>query len=457
MCRVNVLEPSIGLTGTEINTSAYLGDSWAISMSDGECAIGMDGVFLGFIQNNLLIPPYVEVAFVEVVSTAIVTIRSVTVINTIPIVSRISLTGTMAYTSVTILDQLKASQFIQLSNFFKDEATTVGAGDLILNTQTGYKESYKLEASWDAPNYTISDLLPFQIEIRKNGGPWYFAASKAVEARTTFLIQDITVEIPGIVFIRSGATASGYVGPGFYDLRIKTAMITGSYSYTIISVRYPSLYDGLFIDMVNAGNPVFVSQTVPVTANLYNIYPPIATKVGFPGYAIPALLWTEDGPGSVISTGLQTANFTSGASPYIDEVSALLDPINKESLITVSIDGYPGQSDQRTVRPLPAELSDTSTYSVTGIQLIGPNNELNAITVSTSASVTIGSVIQGTGTFPSSLNLVWSILSGSGTISREFYAVGRPGEQLTIIPASGTTQVKALCSNGVFGIFSVTY
>ena len=457
MCRVNILEPSIGLTGTEINTSAYLGDSWAISMSDGECAIGMDGIFLGFIQNNILIPPYVEVAFVEVVSTAIMAIRSVTVIAPNPIVSQINLTSTMTERFIRTLDQLQAARFVSLSNLFRDDVTTAGAGDLILNTQTGFKEAYELEASWDAPNHPFSDLLPFQIEIRKNGGPWYFAGSRAVATRTTFKIRDLTVGIPGIVFIRSGAIESGYVGPGFHDLRIRTEITNGSYSYTIISVRYPSLYLNLSNPRVNEIADVFVSQTVPATTILLQIDPPIVTKAGSPGYPVAALLWTEDGPGSIVASGVDTTSFTSGSSPYIDAASALLDPLNKESVITVSIDGHPQFFGQRTIRQLPAELSDTSTYSITGVQLIGPSNELNSITVSSAASITIGSVIQGTGNFPTSLNLVWSIVSGLGTIFREFYAVGRPGEQLTILPHPGTTQVKAVCSNGVFGTFSVIY
>ena len=461
MCRVNVLEPSIGLTGTEVNTSAYLGDSWAISMSDGECAIGMDGVFLGFIQNNLLIPPYVEVAFVEVVSTAIATIRSVTVINTTPIISQISLTSTTVSTLVSILSQLAYVTATQLSNTIQDDPATLSSGDAILNAVTGYREAYKLEASWSSPlNTTPSILAPYEVQIRKNGGPWSVAVVVPAIARTSFAVETLTDEIAGIVFLSSSAIPYGYVGPGSYDLKVKaTVAATGAYSSTLISVRFPSPYASISIADLNGGNAIVVSQTLPVTATINAITaitPVIAVKPGFPGYSsTPSINWVEDGPGSIIGTGALTASFTSGLLPYIDADSALLDPRNKESTITATIDGYPSITKTITVRPNQAELANTSTYAITGIQLLGPNNEPNSITVFADDLVKIGSILQGTGNFPTSLNLSWMVVSGPGSIIQEIYLPGQPGEHIVFLPSQGTTQIRATAANGVSADFSI--
>ena len=460
MCRVNVLEPSIGLTGDTINTSAYLGDSWAISMSDGECAIGMDGIFLGFIKNNILIPPYVEVSIVDVVSTSVATIRSVTVIDTTPIISRTSLTSTMVSTLISILPQLTYITVTQLSNTIQDDPVTLSSGDAILNAITGYREAYKLEASWSGPINNISTLSPYEVQIRKNGGAWSTAVFVPTDARAYFRTETLTAEIPGIVFLSSSATPYGYVGPGSYDLKVKsTVAATGSYSYTLISVRFPSPYASVSIADLNNGNAIVVSQTLPVTATINaitSITPVIAVKAGFPGYTAAATInWTEDGPGSIIGTGPLTASFTSGALPYIDADSALLDPRNKESAITATIDGYPSIFKTITVRSNQAELANTSTYAITGIQLLGPNNEANSITVFADDLVSIGSILQGTGNFPTSLNLSWSVVSGPGQIIQELYLPGKTGEHIVFLPSQGTTQIRATAANGISADFSI--
>jgi|GEM_PF-1946536 len=464
MCRVTVLEPSIELTGDVINTSAYLGDSWAISMSDGECAIGMDGIFLGFVKNNILIPPYVEVSIVDVVSTSVATIRSVVVIDPTPIISRTSLTSAMVSTLIDVLSPLSYVTVTQLSNTIRDDAATLSSGDAILNPITGYREAYKLEASWNSPlNTNPSDLAPYEVQIRKNGGPWSTAVFVPSISRTSFAVETLTAEIPGVVFLSSSATPYGYVGPGSYDLKVKTtAAATGAYSSTLISVRFPSPYYSVSIADLNNGNAIVVSQTLPVTATISaitSVPPVIAVKAGFPGYTTStAINWTLDGPGSIVSTGPLTASFISGIDPYIDADSALLSPLNKESTITATIDGYSGIFSSKTIRPNQAELANTSTYAVTGIQLLGPNGEANSITVSTNATVTIGSIIQGTGNFPTSLNLVWTIVSGPGTIIQELYLPGQSGEHIIFAPASsGITQIKATAANGISATFSVIY
>ena len=458
MCRVNILEPSIGLTGTEINTSAYLGDSWAISMSDGECAIGMDGIFLGFIQNNVLIPPYVEVSFVEVVSTAVATIRSVTVINQTPIISQISLISTMTGLLASLLPSVRFGSISPLSNTIRDDVRTIASGDAILNTQTGFREAYRLTATWQGPYTDNSRLLPYQIEIRKNGGIYSLPISVPNTTGTlTFDVGTLTAEIPGIVFVSEDATPFAYVGPGRYDIRVKASTANGSYSITTFSRSFPSLYGELNIQQLNGGLPVVVSQIYPVNGIIDPIIPSLVIKAGSPGYAAsPIVLWTENGPGSIVSTGALTASFTSSQNPYIDEATALANPGNRDSIITAVIEGLPELIKTVTVRAYPAESANTSAYSITGIQLVGPNNEVSPMSVLTNDTIAIGSIIQGTGSFPQSLNLVWSIVSGTGQILQELYAPNRPGEQIVFRPSTGTTQVKATAANGVFTTFSVT-
>ena len=457
MCRVSVLEPSIGLTGDTINTSAYLGDSWAISMSDGECAIGMDGIFLGFIKNNLLIPPYVEVSIVDVVSTSVATIRSVTVTDVTPIISRTSLTSTMTGTLISILPQLKYIEVVQFSNTIKDDAVTLSSGDLILNSVTGYREAYKLEVSWDSPNNNVEALAPYEVQISKNGGPLSTPVFIPIAPRLYFRTESLTAEIPGIVFLSSSAIPYGYVGPGTYNLKVKsTVAATGSYSYTFITVRFPTSYGSIYMGDLNNGNAIVVSQTMPVFATLNEIFPAIAVKTGFPGYSSTTnVVWSEDGPGSIVSTGQTMASYTSGPNPYTNEADALLNPLSRASIITASIEGYPGIFKTKTIQPNPAGFGSPSTYTITGIQLVGPNNEVNSISVLGTALVTIGSIIQGTGNFPTNLNLEWRVVTGPGSISQEFYDANRPGEQILFRPAPGTTQIKATHANGLFATFSI--
>jgi hypothetical protein len=59
--RIDILETFPGVEYANVETSAYLGDGFAIAIAQKDSFIGIDGVFLGFKKSAQLIPPYKQV------------------------------------------------------------------------------------------------------------------------------------------------------------------------------------------------------------------------------------------------------------------------------------------------------------------------------------------------------------------------------------------------------------
>jgi hypothetical protein len=63
--RVNIQETFPGIQLANVETSAYLGDGFAVALAQREFYVGIDGIYLGFLKNNQLVPPYKTVAVYE--------------------------------------------------------------------------------------------------------------------------------------------------------------------------------------------------------------------------------------------------------------------------------------------------------------------------------------------------------------------------------------------------------
>lgn len=63
--RIDILETFPGIEYANVETSAYLGDGFAIAIAQKDSFIGIDGIFLGFKKAAQLFPPYKQVFIID--------------------------------------------------------------------------------------------------------------------------------------------------------------------------------------------------------------------------------------------------------------------------------------------------------------------------------------------------------------------------------------------------------
>jgi hypothetical protein len=472
-CRIDVLELNITPTNDTIDRSAYIGDGFAIAASNNECVIGFDGIFLGFLNGTILNPPYVTVSFAEPTTIEKAITKITYPVDTTPIVVSVRPTTIEGYVGAVSLNPVKNLRILALSNVIRDSAGTTSSGSAILNPQTGYREAYKMAVYWSRPDPSNHPIAKYEVSIRKNSGAWSLPITTTA---TEFKIETQLTAIPGISFVSTDTAPYGYVGPGIYEVKVKAIAPNGGWSETTTTQQYPSVASDITINNPNAGYPISINSFVLLSTSITRVSPNIEVKAGFPGY-LSQIQWSLTGPGSIASNNDGTANFTASSGAFISGSTVFA---NQMSVVTASIAG--------TTLAHTVEIRQTATaqnYAVTGVQLFGfldpaSSNLTSPLQISSTANntylirtsptttkllslggstggITIGSTIQGTGTFPQDLDLYWSIVSGPGSFYQEFYSPGyTPGERNMFTPGGvGTTVIKASAPNGQFGLYTI--
>jgi hypothetical protein len=410
LCRVNILEPNITPTGDLIDTSAYLGEAFSIAIANGQCAIGIDGIFLGFVQNDVLIPPFVETVNIEIEA------RSIDVWKTTqdneappdPVTVNIEIEARSIDVWKTTINPPTNVRLIPQTNTNKNEPFSSDSGTAILNPKTGYKEAYIISATWEKPEADIynglnsgPEIARYEVSLKKNGGAW----SSPINVTTTaFDMNTIATAIPGISYVSNTNPNTTYVGPGIYELKIVAVGTSGSRSEAYsASMSYPS--EITIATILGLPNDVYIGTEYPLQAQFgFNT---IDVLAGFPGYSPIVPIWTiKSGPASISSDGILIAN-----SHYITNSS---DPNHAPIVISLSAAGYDSIADTETVYAL-----DPSGPTITGINLICSNQFISNNALDFQGEPTMlgfYATVYGSGNFNDDVE--WSVVSGDATFSK---------------------------------------
>ena len=440
MCRIDILEPNITIAtgdGFEIDRSAYLGEAFSIAIASGDCAIGIDGIFLGFIQNNTLIPPFLDDGFFELSST-VKTIWTTTGEQIItgditPISVAITITANVATRWATTQNPPSELRFVPLVNTNRDATFSNGSGNAIFNTNTGYKEAYFLDLIWTAPKPDVFGNTPpsvdrYEVSIRKNGGAW----SSSVTVPTGRLnLELFGTVIPGLSYPHPTESSKTYVGPGIYEGRVTAIFASGSRSDTIEggSITYPSRLD--YFDIT--GVPSNVYSGTPVDLDINSTLNTITIAPGYPGYLDPVFNWSiESGPATIDQDGVVLID-----SAYINGST---DPSGQKVVVKATVEGYSSLAKYQDLFAL-----DPVGGGITSINIIGPYLNYNLMSrvgqvvtiVNIPSQLDFYGEVIGTGDYND--DVFWSIISGRGDLSRlqtddryDVTTLYRPSRDITV-------------------------
>ena len=162
--RINIIETTPGLNYSEADTSAYLGDGFAIAITKQECFIGFDGIYLGFLKLNQINPPYKQVF-----------------INDLQLGFQVSYKTTSIETP---LEPILSSYLIQLGLQTQYLAALAAPTSVVA---TGSSTTpYNLAISWTATVLTSGQTIAFyEIEYKNNGTTNIYQSTKQSSTTTT--------------------------------------------------------------------------------------------------------------------------------------------------------------------------------------------------------------------------------------------------------------------------------
>jgi YVTN family beta-propeller protein len=162
--RINIIETTPGINYSEADTSAYLGDGFAIAITKQECFIGFDGIYLGFLKSDQINPPYKQVF-----------------INDLQLGFQVSYKTTSIETP---LEPILSSYLIQLGLQTQYLAALAAPTSVVA---TGSSTTpYNLAISWTATVLTSGQTIAFyEIEYKNNGTTNIYQSTKQSSTTTT--------------------------------------------------------------------------------------------------------------------------------------------------------------------------------------------------------------------------------------------------------------------------------
>lgn len=409
MCRINILEPNITLAGDEIDTSAYLGEAFSIAIANGQCAIGIDGIFLGFVQNNILIPPYLEETFIEI-SASVETVWTTTgdlAVAPDPIVSLMVISATVETRWITTLNPITNLRLFSQTNTNRNAAFSASSGNAIFNTQTGFREAYELTATWSKPESDIYNgidsgppIARYDVQLRKNGGAW---STPIAVTGTAFRMESIGTALPGISYVNDIDQNKTYVGPGVYEVQV-TAIGTGGGRSIVASgaITYPSTIDYLSI----TGMPSVINSGDVFTLTTQTSNNTITVAIGSPGYPAIVPVWAiESGPATITQDGEITIlnHYLNGST----------DPNHAPIFVSLTVDGYDGLKDYETIYAL--NPNGPVIESIDIIANTGTRSGNSLTIASDPEQFSLTAEVFGQGQFND--DVAWFVISGNATLS----------------------------------------
>lgn len=166
--RINIVESTPGISTIETDTSAYLGDGFAIAITAKECFIGFDGIYLGFLKSSQIAPPYRQVFIIDSQLGAQLNYKSMDIEGPIgPIVSSYSI-------------QIGAQ--LQYLAPVEPPSNVVVTGS---NTTP-----FNLSIQWNAP--TSGTIAFYEIEYKNNGTTNIYQGLKQSNTTST-VFTDLSV------------------------------------------------------------------------------------------------------------------------------------------------------------------------------------------------------------------------------------------------------------------------
>ena len=162
--RINIVETTPGIDYSEADTSAYLGDGFAIAITKQECFIGFDGIYLGFLKSNQINPPYRQV-----------------------FINDLQLGFQVSYKTINIetpLAPILSSYSIQLG-IQSQYLTALLSPTNVVSTGSS-AEPYNLAVSWTATELSSGQTIAFyEIEYKNNDTTNVYQSLKQSSSTTT--------------------------------------------------------------------------------------------------------------------------------------------------------------------------------------------------------------------------------------------------------------------------------